>query len=87
MISIFGYGKINESSSAVESEMKDIKHILLKNKSHPMRADKFVTTHLSSFVGRSLLAMSTHDSQLSAKNNDQVIENNNFTNKTYFSEC
>lgn len=88
MISIFGSGKINESSSAVKSEMNDIKHILLKNKSRPMRADKFVTTHLSSFVGRSLLAMSTHDTILFAKNNDKVTENNNFTNKSIYSfEC
>jgi len=62
MISIFGYGQINASSSAVESEMKDIKHVLLKNISRPMRADKFViTTHLSSFAGRSLLAMSANE--------------------------
>lgn len=39
MISIFCYGKINESLSAVESKMNDIKHILLKNKSRLMRAD------------------------------------------------
>lgn len=61
MIPIFGYGQINASSSSVESEMNDIKHILLKNKSRPIRAHKFVTTHLRSFAGRSLLAMSTHD--------------------------
>jgi len=62
MIPIFGNGQINASSSAVESEMKDIKHVLLKNISRLMRADKFVTTHLSSFAGRSLLAMSANES-------------------------
>lgn len=75
MIPIFGCGQINASSSSVESEMKDIKHILLKNKERPMRADKFVTTHLRSFAGRSLLAMSSHDSLLSAKNNESVTKN------------
>lgn len=40
-----------------------------------MRADKFVTTHLRSFTGRSLLAMSSHDSLLSAKSNESVTKN------------
>lgn len=48
MILIFLYGQINASSSSVESEMNDIKRILLKNNSCPMRADKFVITHLRS---------------------------------------
>lgn len=61
MIPVFGYGKINASSSAVESEMKDIKHVLLKNMSLPLRADKFVTIHLNSFAGRSLLAMANNN--------------------------
>ncbi|EFN86949.1 120.7 kDa protein in NOF-FB transposable element, partial [Harpegnathos saltator] len=69
MIPIFGYGQINESSSAVESEMNDIKHVLLKNISRPMRADKFVTTHLKSFTGRSLLAMASRESSQSAEKN------------------
>lgn len=80
MIPIFGYGQINASSSSVKSEMKDIKHILLKNKERPMRADKFVTTHLRSFAGRSLLAMSTHDSLLFAKNNESVTKNGVISN-------
>ncbi|EFN66838.1 hypothetical protein EAG_00550, partial [Camponotus floridanus] len=50
MIPIFKYGEINASSSSVESEMKDVKHILLNNKERPMRADKFVVTHLRSFA-------------------------------------
>lgn len=72
---IFGYRQINASSASVESEMKDIKHTLLKNKERPMRADKFVIIHLRSFAGRSLLAMSTHDSLLSTNNNVSVTKN------------
>jgi len=75
MIPIFKYGEINASSSSVESEMKDVKHILLNNKERPMRADKFVVTHLRSFAGRARLAMSTHDSPSSAKNNESVTKN------------
>jgi hypothetical protein len=75
MIPIFGYGEINASSSSVESEMKDVKHILLQNKERPMRADKFVTIHLRSFVGRSLLAMSSNDSMLSVKSNESETKN------------
>lgn len=74
MIPIFGYGQINASSSAVESEMNDIKNILLKNQTRPMRADKFVVTHLNSFAGRSLLAMAKHD--LISNKNEQITENN-----------
>jgi len=74
MIPIFGYGQINVSSLAVESEMKNIKHVLLKNISRPMKADKFVTTHLSSFAGRSLLAMSANESP-SINDNEQIVEN------------
>lgn len=83
MIPIFAYGQINVNSSSVESEMNNIKHILLKNNSRPMRADKFIITHLRSFAGRSLLAMSTHDSLFSVKNNELVTKNsviNDLTN-------
>lgn len=76
MITIFGYGEINASSSAVESEMKDVKHILLKNFSHSMRADKFITTHLNSFIGRSLLAMSTRNELSYTADNEQITGNN-----------
>jgi len=78
MIPIFGYEQINASSSAVESEKKDIKHILLKNMSRPMRADKFVTTHLSLFAGRSLLAMSPNESP-SINDNEQIVKNSEIT--------
>lgn len=77
MIPIFGYGKINASSSAVESEMNDVKHVLLKNMSRPMRADKFITRHLSSFTGKALLAMSTRNELLpSVTDNAQITGNN-----------
>lgn len=75
MIPIFGYGQINASSSAVESEMNNVKNILLKNQTRPMRADKFVVTHLNSFAGRALLAMAKHDDVISDKY-EQITENN-----------
>lgn len=56
--------------------MKDIKHILLNNIARPLRADKFVITHLRSFAGRARLAMSSvHDSPSSAKNNESMTKN------------
>jgi len=58
MISKFGFGKINASSSAVESEFNDIKHRLLKYNLQSMRIDKFLTVHIQSFSGKAKLAMS-----------------------------
>jgi len=58
MISKFGFGKINASSSAVESEFNDIKHRLLKYSSQSMRIDRFLTVHIQSFSGKAKLAMS-----------------------------
>lgn len=44
--------------------------------SRPIRADKFITTHLSSFTVRSLLAMSTRNELLpSIIDNEQITGN------------
>lgn len=58
---MFGYGSVNISSEAVESKMKDVKHGLLRNNARPMRADKFVATHLHSFSGRAKLARASEE--------------------------
>jgi len=58
--------------------MKNIKYVLLKNISRPMRADKFVTTHLRSFACRSLLTVSANESP-SINDNEQIVENNEIT--------
>lgn len=58
MISKFGFGKINASLSAVESEFNDIKYRLLKYSSQSMRINKFLTIHIQSFSGKAKLAMS-----------------------------
>lgn len=57
MISKFGFGKINASSAAVESEFNDIEHRLLKYGSQSIRIDKFLTIHIQSFSGKAKLAM------------------------------
>lgn len=58
MISKFRFGKINASSSAVESEFNDIKHGLLKYNMQSMRIDKFLTVHIQFFFGKAKLAIS-----------------------------
>lgn len=58
MISIFGYGAINASSSAVESEFHDIKRRVFGSEyTLPLRVDKFLTIHLRSFSGKAKLAV------------------------------
>jgi len=54
----FGFGKVNASSSVVESEFSDIKYRLLKYNSQSMRIDKFLTLHIQSFSGKAKLAIS-----------------------------
>jgi hypothetical protein len=60
LVPIFGFGKINASSSPVESEFNDLKHRLLKGENRPMRIQKFVSKHLRSFCGRAKLAMANN---------------------------
>lgn len=63
MISEFGYGKINASFSAVESEFNELKHRLLRNDVRPMRIDKFLTTNIRSCAGRTKLAVAVSNSR------------------------
>lgn len=70
MISKFGFGKINATSSAVESEFNDIKHRLLRCTSQSMRIDKFLTVHIQSFSGKAKLAMSEINKPLSQSTSD-----------------
>lgn len=67
---IFGYGSINATSAAVESEFNDLKNRTLKDVSLPMRADKFISKHISSLSGKIKLA-------ISGKLDESVDTNNN----------
>ena len=46
MPKIRGYGAVNATSAAVESEFNDLKHRTFRNAGLPVRADKFVARHI-----------------------------------------
>lgn len=59
MRGVFGYGSVNATSAAVESEFNDLKNRTLKNVSSSLRVDKFVATHILSLPGKLKLAMAS----------------------------
>jgi hypothetical protein len=60
MIPIFQYGNKTESSSVSESLFKDLKSVVFKHKSLPIRLDEFLKIHINSIIGSTnLLASKT----------------------------
>jgi len=51
MTPIFGYGSITESSTTSESLFKDLKRVVFKHKTFPIRIDDFINTHITSIMG------------------------------------
>lgn len=76
---IFGYGSINATSAAVESEGNDLKNRTLRDVSLLMRADKFISKHISCFSGKIKLAMAEHLDDNDNKHDDknEINRNNN----------
>lgn len=54
MVPIFGYGNITENSATSESLFKDLKRVVFKHKSLPIRIDDFVSTHITSIIGNTV---------------------------------
>lgn len=76
MRAIFGYGYINATSAAVESEFNDLKNRTLKDVSLPIRADKFVSKHISCLSGKIKLTMA-EKLENDSINVDKINKNNN----------
>lgn len=51
MVPIFGYGGLTETSASSESMFKDLKSIVFKHKTLPLRLDDFFVTHVESIIG------------------------------------
>jgi len=51
MVPIFGYGNLTESSATSESLFKDLKSVIFKHKTLPLRLDDFFMTHVNSIIG------------------------------------
>lgn len=51
MVPIFGYGNLTESGATSESLLKDLKSIVFKHKTLPLRIDKFFIIHVESIIG------------------------------------
>jgi len=51
MVPIFGYGNITETSATSESLFKDLKSVIFKHKTLPLRLDDFFITHVNSIIG------------------------------------
>lgn len=53
MIPIFKYGNTTQSSSTSESLFKDLKSVVLRHKSLPLRQDAVFKIHVNSMLGSS----------------------------------
>lgn len=68
---IFKYGNKTESSATPESLFKDLKHIMFKHKSLPVRVDEFMNIHVNSIIGETNIL----GSKLNNKNNEKLSSN------------
>lgn len=71
MVSIFGYGNLTESSATSESMFKDLKSIVFKHKTLPVRLDEFFKTHVESIIGSIHLIKTSADQSKDEKSNFQ----------------
>lgn len=85
MVPIFGYGGLTETSASSESMFKDLKSIVFKHKTLPLRLDDFFVTHVESIIGMMNLmntAQSKEDNEheikepISETENESVALNN-----------
>lgn len=51
MVPIFEYGSLTETSASSESMFKDLKSIVFKHKTLPLRLDDFLVIHVESIIG------------------------------------
>jgi len=71
MTPIFGYGSLTESSASSESLFKDLKRVIFKHKTLPIRIDSFVNTHITSIIGDNCMIQSKiiqNDLKIDTKN-------------------
>lgn len=86
MPSVLGYGSQKPTSAAVESEFHDLKNRILKDVSKPIRIDKFISRHISTFSGKIKIGLAGHISNnvepVSDRTVDQLEENPNNSSDT-----
>jgi len=91
MVPIFKYGKTTEGSSTSEGLFKDLKTVVYKHKSLPLRLDDFLKIHINSIIGSTNILASkrkyehqSNDSLHSKKEKfkEPQVEESLFHNKT-----
>jgi len=89
MLVIFGYGSTNATSAAVESEFNDLKNRTLRDVSLPMRADKFVSKHISCLSGKIKLAMvgKLDNDSINIDDKSKINRNNKLLASTDIPDC
>lgn len=58
MTQYFKYGKVTESSATSESLFIDLKSVVFKHKTLPIRIDDFLNTHVTSIIGNNCIIQS-----------------------------
>lgn len=58
MTPYFKYGKVTESSATSESLFKDLKSVVFKHKTLPIRIDEFLNIHVTSIIGNNCIIQS-----------------------------
>lgn len=74
MVPIFGYGNLTETSAISESLFKDLKSIIFKHKTLPLRLDDFFLTHVNSILGHMYLIAPINLKRSSQKTEDKGEE-------------
>jgi hypothetical protein len=76
MVPIFKYGNLTVTNCASESLFKDLKTIVLKHKTLPIRLDEFLQIHINSILGSmNIIRDKTCNSKRSIKSENNTIGN------------
>jgi len=72
MVPIFKYGGTTESSSTSESLFKDLKTVVFKHKTLPLRLDDFLKIHINSIIGSTNILASKRKYEHQSLSNDSL---------------
>ncbi|KAL4104352.1 hypothetical protein QTP88_019653 [Uroleucon formosanum] len=72
MVPIFKYGSTTESSSTSESLFKDLKTVVFKHKSLPLRIDDFLKIHINSIIGSTNMLATKRKYGYQSSSNDSL---------------
>jgi len=82
MIPIFPYGKLTRTSCSFESLFKDLKTIVFKHKTLPLKLDEFLKIHINSILG----SMNILANKTKYTNNEKIIINNDVNENKVINE-